>query len=350
MPSASSAAFPTTASLPPVPGLVLRHLRAPGDYPAMNALANAIREAEGTDFSTTDEQFAQFYEHLPGSDPAHDVAVAEIDGRIVGYGRTAWHEEPGGPRIYEVIAFVDPLVAGAAVFTTMVDALETRLRTIAADHPAGEKLFETFGGDLAPERDALLRERGYEAVRFLYAMVRPGMEDLPDSPLPEGLEIRDVRPEHLPAIWAADQEAFRDSWGFTPGTESDYQRFLTDPVTSDTSLWRIAWDGDEVAGQVRSYIHAEQNARRGWRRGYVESISVRRPWRRRGLARALIAASFPLLRARGMEEAALGVDTENVSGALRVYERCGFRPVARTATYRKPLLSGDAGGGLHDGV
>lgn len=88
---------------------------------------------------------------------------------------------------------------------------------------------------------------------------------------------------------------------------------------------------------VRSFINVDENERRGRRRGYVEHISVRRPWRRRGLARALIAASFPLLRARGMEEGALGVDTENTSGALRVYEACGFRPVARSATYRKPL-------------
>jgi mycothiol synthase len=106
---------------------------------------------------------------------------------------------------------------------------------------------------------------------------------------------------------------------------------------TDTSLWRIAWDGDKVAGQVRSYISAEENARFGRLRGYTEHISVRRPWRRRGLARALIAASFPLLRARGMTEAALGVDTENTSGALHVYESCGFRPVSRSATYRKPL-------------
>jgi len=113
--------------------------------------------------------------------------------------------------------------------------------------------------------------------------------------------------------------------------------FVSDPVMGDTSLWRVAWDGDEVAGQVRSYISTEENERHGRLRGYTEHISVRRPWRRRGLARALIAASFPLLRARGMTEAALGVDTENTSGALRIYEGCGFRPVTRSATYRKPL-------------
>jgi mycothiol synthase len=333
--TAATRPFPTAGPLPA--GLALRHLRAPDDYPAMNAIANAIRTAEGDTFFTTDDQFAKFYDNLSRCDPLTDVAIAEIAGRVAGYGRAAWHEELDGTRIYEVIPFVDPKVAGQDVFTAMIDAIEARARAIAADHPPGTKLLETFGGDLAPERDALLKAAGYEAVRFFYAMVRQSVDDLPDAPLPPGLEIREVRPEHLPAIWAAHQEAFRDHWGYTPGTDADYQVFMSDPVMGDTSLWRVAWDGDEVAGQVRSYISTEENERHGRLRGYTEHISVGRPWRRRGLARALIAASFPLLRARGMTEAALGVDTENTSGALRVYEGCGFRPVSRSATYRKPI-------------
>jgi ribosomal protein S18 acetylase RimI-like enzyme len=309
----------------------------PDDIPAMNDIANTVRRSQGDDFYTTVEQMQQFYDDPPGSDPARDVAIAEIDGQIVGYGRAGWHELPGGPRVYEMLPFLDPTVAGEGVFLAMVDALETRIRTIAADHPAGEKLFETFGGDGAPEHEALLRGLGYEPVRHGYAMLRPSVDDLPDAPLPEGLEIRDVRPEHLPAIWAADQEAFSDAWGFAPAAEGEYERFATDPVMSDTSLWRIAWDDDEVAGQVRSYINDEENEQLGRKRGYTEHISVRRPWRRRGLARALIAASFPLLRARGMTEVGIGVDTENVHGALSVYEKCGFRPISRSTTYRRPL-------------
>jgi mycothiol synthase len=331
----ASRRFETTASLPD--GLVLRHLQPPDDYPAMNAIANAITRAEGTPFSTTDEQFQQFYDNLSGCDPATDVAIAEIDGRIVGYGRAARHEELDGTRIYEVIPFVDPAAAGRDIFRAVLEAMEAQARAIAAGDPPGAKFFETFGGDLAPERDALLEAAGFVPVRYYFSMVRPSVDDLPDAPLPEGLEIREVQPEHMPAIWAADQEAFQDHWGYRPATDADYQLFLIDPVKNDTSLWRIAWDGDEIAGQVRSFIHAEENERMGRRRGYTEHISVRRPWRRRGLARALIAASFPLLRERGMTEAALAVDTENLSGALRVYEACGFRSVNRSADYRKPL-------------
>jgi ribosomal protein S18 acetylase RimI-like enzyme len=332
-PAAKVRRFATDIPLPP--GVFLRHLQAPDDYRAMNAIANAIRAAEGNEFYSTDEQFASAYDTMTESDPAQDVVIVEVDGRMVGYGRAGWREEVGGLRVYDVNPLVD--AADEAVFTTVIDALEARIRVIAAGHPPGEKVLQAYVGATGPKRDALLLRAGYEPVRFSYVMIRPSLDDLPDASLPLGLEIREVLPEHLPPIWAADQEAFRDHWGNTPGTDADYEQFLNDPVTNDTSLWRVAWDGDEVAGQVRSYISSEENERFGRRRAYTENISVRRPWRRRGLARALIAASFPLLRARGMTEAALGVDAENTSGALRVYEACGFKPVSRSTRYRKPL-------------
>jgi ribosomal protein S18 acetylase RimI-like enzyme len=329
-------AFRTAVPLPDLPGLAVRHLRAPDDYPRMNEIANAARAAIGMDFTTTPDQFAEFYDRPSDFDAARDVAVIELDGRIVGYCRVGVHQEVSGPRIYEIVPFLDPSEPTEPLFGFMIALLEERARVIAGGE-TGEKVFQTTGGDSAPDREQVIVDAGYFAARHGYTMVRPTLDDLPDAPLPEGLEIREVRPEHMQAIWDASTEAFRDSWGFVEPNEVDYQRFLTDPVESDTSLWRVAWDGDQVAGQVRSYINPAENERFGRRRGYTESISVRRPWRRRGLARALIAASFPLLRARGMTEAALGVDTENVSGALRLYESCGFRPVSRTGWYRKPL-------------
>ena len=83
--------------------------------------------------------------------------------------------------------------------------------------------------------------------------------------------------------------------------------------------------------------HADENSRHNRLRGYTEDVCVRRPWRRRGLARALLARSLQVLRERGMTEAALGVDTENPSGALRLYESLGYRPVQRWTVYRKPM-------------
>ena len=331
-------AFPTRG-LPDIPGLVLRHLRAPDDYARMNEIANAARAALGNDFTTTVEQFGEFYDHPSDFDAERDVAVVELDGHVVGYARVGVQQEVAGPQIYEIVPFLDPAQPTEPLFGLMIAAMEDHARDLAAAETghSGDRVFQTFGGDSAPDREQVVLDAGYVGVRYGYTMVRPTLDDLPDAPLPAGLEIREVRPEHMRAIWDAANEAFRDAWGFVEPTDVDYQRYLTDPVESDTSLWRIAWDGDQVAGQVRSFINPLENERFGRLRGYTESISVRRPWRRRGLARALIAASFPLLRARGMTEAALGVDTENTSGALHLYESCGFVPVSRQGTYRKPL-------------
>jgi mycothiol synthase len=325
--------YPTA---PTLPGLTFRHVVMPDDLAGMNDVANAARVAAGEDWVTSYEQFRAFYEHLSNCDPATDVMVVERDGRVVGYGRASWYEDLEGMRLYEPTAFAHP-DEDPALIETVTDAMEVRCREIAARHPPGPKQFQADSLDSAVRRVAMLRERGYEPVRYFFLMVRPHLDDLPDAPLPEGLEIREVQPDQLRAIFDAEVEALRDHWGIGVPTEEDYQQYLTDPVQGDHSLWRVGWDGDQVAGMVRNYINAKENEQFGRRRGWVENISVRRPWRRRGLARALIGASFPVLRARGMTEGALGVDTENPSGALSLYESCGFVAVKRETTYRKAL-------------
>jgi ribosomal protein S18 acetylase RimI-like enzyme len=146
-----------------------------------------------------------------------------------------------------------------------------------------------------------------------------------------------VLPEHYRAIWNADVEAFQDHWGFSVPTEDDYQFWLTNKTTFQPHLWKIAWDiaTDQVAGQVKTFINLEENKKFKRQRGYTEFISVRRPWRKQGLARALIAQSLLAQKDAGMTESALGVDTENLSGATRVYEACGFQVAKRSTIYRK---------------
>jgi len=148
-----------------------------------------------------------------------------------------------------------------------------------------------------------------------------------------------VLPEHYRAIWDADTEAFRDHWGFVEPGEEDYQAWLADKTVFQPELWQIAWDvaQNQVAGQVRTYIDHEQNETYHRQRGWTESISVRRPWRRRGLARALIIRSLRAQKEAGMRESALWVDSENLSGATRVYEECGFRVAKRETIYQKSL-------------
>jgi mycothiol synthase len=212
-----------------------------------------------------------------------------------------------------------------------------RLREIAAEHDdTPEKLFETWLNDKNVAATALIREAGFEPITYAAAMVRPTVDDLPDHRLPEGLEIRPVHDEDLRTIWEAEVEAFRDHWGFTEPSEEGYQRFLSYPY-NDPTLWKIAWDDEGVAGQVKSFIDIAQNEGHGLKRGWTEAISGSRRWRRRGVAKALIVESIRELAARGMTEVALGVHTENPNGAYQLYESLGYEVVGTWTTYRKAL-------------
>lgn len=325
-------------TLPDVPGLHFRTFAGAADFPLMVAVIESSKLADKIERSDTVEEIANNYAHLVNCDPYQDMVMAEVNGELVGYGRCAWRQEADGKRIYYHIGFLNPAWRRRGIGTAMLHWFQARLRVIAAEHPEdGPRFYESWVADTEHGVAALLEANGYTPIRYGFEMVRRNLDEVPPVDLPAGLEMRPVLPEHYRAIWDASDEAFRDHWGYTPPDEADYEAWLKNPVVFTPQLWQVAWDGDQVAGQVRNFINQQENEEYGRKRGYTEFISVRRPWRRRGLACALILRSLRLLHSMGMEEAALGVDAENLSGALRVYESCGFTVVKRFATYRCPL-------------
>jgi ribosomal protein S18 acetylase RimI-like enzyme len=105
----------------------------------------------------------------------------------------------------------------------------------------------------------------------------------------------------------------------------------------DPTLWKVAWDEQGVAGQVRSFIDTAQNEEFDRRRGWTEDISTAPRWRRRGVAKALIVESIKELAERGMTEVALGVHTESRNRTLELYSGLGYELVSGWTVYRKPL-------------
>ncbi len=335
----TSSDFIEIPSAPVIPGLVFRSFRGASDFPGMAAALNASDAADSMERLITADKIAH-YINSAKDDPAKDLLIAEVEGELIGYGGVEWWQNADGERIYTHFICLKPDWRRKRIGTAMLRWAQGRLRAIAATHPAdGPRYFDSFVSDSARGTQALLTHAGYQPVRYSFSMVQPNLDHLPDFPLPVGLEVRPVKPEHYLAIWAADKEAFRDHWGFVPEKEGDYQRWLNDRVIFTPELWKVAWDieKNEVAGQVRGFIHHEENKMLNRLRGYCEFISTRRPWRKRGLARVLIALTLREFKARGMAEAALSVDTQNLSGALRVYEACGFRAVRQSTLYRKPL-------------
>ncbi len=323
---------------PQISGLSFRGFQGESDYPKMVAVIQGSKDADQIERIDTVEDVARNYQHLVNSDPYQDMLFAESDGEVIAYQRVLWREEVDGPRIYQFFGFLLPTWRCKGIGRAMIHQAERRLLEIAATHPkGGSSYFECEGADTEKSKEALLVSEGYKAIRHSFIMVRPDLENIPDLVLAEGIEIRPVLPEHYQKINDASKEAFRDEWGFSPENEPSVEQWLEDP-NFDPSLWRVAWEGDQVVGMVLSFINKQENQEYNRKRGWTENICVRRPWRKRGIAKTLIAASLRAIKERGMEEATLGVDTENLSGALQLYESMGYRSIKRFSIYRKPLV------------
>jgi ribosomal protein S18 acetylase RimI-like enzyme len=322
---------------PKIEGLTFRGFRGESDYPKMLAVIEGSKDEDKIERTDSIEDLANNYAHLTNCDPYEDMLFAEVGGEVIAYSRVTWWTEESGNWIYLHFGFLLPEWRRKGIGRAMLRYNQNRLCEIAADHKEGvPRYFESFASDTEVAAEKLLLSEDFEAVRHGFEMVRPLSEPIADKVLPGGMEVRAITPVQYRVVWDAFQEAFQDHWGYTPAKEEDYERWLNESIFQP-ELWQVAWDGDQVAGMVLNFVVEAENEEYNRKRGYTEFICVRRPWRKQGVATALITRSMKMLKEMGMTEAGLGVDTQNLSGALRLYESLGFRQVKRHSTYRKPM-------------
>lgn len=324
---------------PAIPGLKFRRFRGEADYPAMVDVLNKSDEADSLDSTYSVEEIVRRFKYLINCDPYEDMLFAEVNGEVIGYSRVWWELKEGDTRIYYHHANVVPAWRGRGVRRCLLHFNENRLTQIAAAHPRDKsRYFESVAADTEVHWKSLLVSENYTPVRRYSDMVRPLSEDIPDFPLPEGIEVRPALPEHYWTIWRAADEAFRDEWDGTGVHDEELRQWMESPTFNPT-LWQVAWDAvkNEVAGMVLNFIDEEENRKYSRKRGHTEYICVRRPYRGKGLAKALIARSFKILKEKGMTEAALGADMENPTGAFHLYTVLGYHSSQEFTAYRKPL-------------
>jgi mycothiol synthase len=325
--------------LPDVPGLSLR-VHPGGTAPAalMAPIANAVYHANGIDEMTTAPELENWLGYATaGFDPTKDVVLAEVEGVLVAYAWVDWVDTTDGLREFRLGGYVHPDWQERGIGRRLLAWQEER----AQAHPAAGAterplVLGTWSSGENVRKVRLFTRAGYEPVRYFFEMNRPTLDEIDLPPMPDGLAIRPVGSDRasLKQLWDADVEAFQDHWGGFDSSDAAFEAWLTDP-NHDPALWVVAWHGDEIAGGVTNAIFAAENEAFGRARGWMETVFVRRRWRRRGLGAAIVARALVRLREAGMREAGLGVDSDNPSGALALYERAGFGVHRRSAAYRK---------------
>jgi ribosomal protein S18 acetylase RimI-like enzyme len=156
---------------------------------------------------------------------------------------------------------------------------------------------------------------------------------------PAGVEIRPfIRADHARAVHHAQQEAFRDHWGFVEERPFDEWQVRFDNPHHDDALYFIAWEGDQVAGIAFCSIGqmGENDL------GHVDILGVRRPWRGKGLGMALLRYAFCSFQGLGLRGSTLGVDAASKTNAVALYERAGMNVRRHAMAYRKVLRGNPA--------
>jgi GNAT superfamily N-acetyltransferase len=189
----------------------------------------------------------------------------------------------------------------------------------------------------------LLNRAGLTPIRYSWFMMRELADRVTQPAWPDGLKLTTYQEYcDLEAILNAADEAFEDHWGHVDrsGDPERIERFRhsieSDP-DFDPSIWYLVLDGDEIAGVALC------NPRLGPDRetGIVDVLGVRRHWRRKGLGLALLNHTFAEFLQRGYKRVGLGVDSQNLSGATRLYKKAGMEITSELVMYEKELRSGE---------
>ena len=294
-------------------------LRPPtlADAEAVAALLNDVTMALYGSPEVSAKEMRLWFD-APDFDLERDAVVAEADdGSIMGYGDLS---DPS--RVGRVIWIDAQTRLGASEIT---DAILDELEPRAEERLAPRGRLKAF----VPERNtayaAVVEARGYALVRHSFRMEADLADEPAEPQLPEGITVREFRPgEDDERVYEVQEETFADQADYEPMSYEEWRHWsFREPF--DPDLWFVAEDGDDVAGILLARSERAGDETLGW----VSVLGVRRPWRRRGLGRALLLHAFHALRARGKPRAGLGVDGSNPTGAVRLYEAAGMRVVRR---------------------
>jgi len=265
---------------------------------------------------------------------ATGIFIAELDGESVGivnaYVDKLREEKKGFIRMLGVVLEYRRRGVGRALAEKAIESLRERgMQTIEAgavmDKPEAIKLWESMG---------------FQSVR-VFSLMKSSLESIP-SDIGENKEVtlqtyQKGSMEDLKLLNWLSNEAFREHYNYRPDSVEETRYFLEqDPIFSEQE-WFFTLLSDKPIGYVGVGVDEKFNEEKGTKAGWILSIGVLKSHRLKGIGTRLMIEGMKTLKAKGMTEALLGVDDQNPTKAIKLYEKVGFQASRKDIAYQKML-------------
>ena len=306
------------------------------DLAAIADLINTCEEVDRLDEGTSISELQQKF-NKPSLDKARDIRLWEdANGKLIGFAQLGIVDL--GEVIDGRLSFrVHPDARGGDVEAVAIAWGEVRMREVSVMRSSPVKLRSSVRAEDG-DRISVLASCGFKVDRYFFRMARSLSEPIPEPQFPQGFALIQFPGEQDATAWVEMfNQSFIDDWNHHDLTVDRFKYNLAKPdYRNDLNLIAVAGDGSFVAF-CYGHISQKENDRTGRNEGWIAYLGTRRAFRKIGLGRAMLLAGLHRLKAAGVATAILGVDAENSSGALRLYESAGFHNIRNSMSYVKDV-------------
>ncbi len=316
----------------PVP----QDIRNESDLEAIAHLINTCEKVDRLEESTSISELQQELNE-PSLDKARDIRLwFDANGELISFAQLSIS---GSREMIDGWLWfcVHPIARFSNIEATAIAWGETRMREVEKERSVPVKLRSWVRAENA-DRISVLTNGGFKVDRYFCRLARSISEPIPEPQFPEGFLLRQFSGEEDAEAWVEMyNQSFIDHWNHHDLTVEQFQYDLAKPsYRKDLDLIAVAVDGT-FAAFCHCEISVDECDRIGRNEGWILSLGTRRGFRRMGLGRAMLLAGLHRLKAIGIETAIIGVDADNQSGAMKLYESIGFRNIRNTIAYVKEL-------------
>ncbi len=314
----------------------IRPYAGESDLEAIAYLINTCQSVDRLNDGTTISELQQEFNE-PSLDKARDIRLwFDANGQLIGFAQL-WISEPAEVIDGSLLFRVHPDARGGDLEAAAIAWGEVRMREVSAIPGAPVKLRSSAHAEDG-DRISLLTSSGFKPDRYFCRLARSLSEPIPEPQFPQGFTLIQFPGEQDSEAWVEMyNQSFIDHWNHHDLTVKKFKYDLAKPdYRNDLDLIAAADDGKFVAF-CYCEISVDECDRTGRNEGWIACLGTRRGFRKIGLGRAMLLAGLHRLKAAGVETAILGVDADNQSGAMKLYESVGFHNIRNSIAYVKDV-------------